>query len=314
MVRRVEDTSLVKPEERFAYWREFVCRNYVTASAVTEVRDASFSGSLTSQDLGPLLVSELRAPLHLWSRNTKHIQQDDQDAYILSFLSRGRGELNQFGRRSVQHTGDFVLYDVSAVFQYDLDADARLVKIPKSLFDQRITKPRDLVSVTFPLSAPLAPMLSAIITEATRLDLSNPAQALVGARLANSVIDVLVAMCDLFREENSAGAASASLDRTMRYARANLGDRDLGPEILARIGGVSVRSLNRMFGEMSTTPMRWIWKERLHASRNALVMNNVSSVTEAAFSFGFSDLAHFSRSYKSEFGETPRTTLSNRPS
>lgn len=309
IVRKIEDTALVRPAERFAYWREIICRHYVTASAVTDVRDASFNGSFTSQVLGPLHAGELRAPMHLWTRTNQDIRRDDQETYILSLLSRGRGEVNQLGRRSVQDTGDLVLYDTSAVLQYDLDGDAHLVKIPKSLFEQRIRKPRDLVSVTFSRSAPLAPMLSAMVVEATRLDLDDAGQALVGARLANSIVDVLVSMCDLFRDEHGGAAAAANLDRIMRHARANLGDRDLTPDIMAQAGGVSVRTLNRIFGDMSTTPMRWIWSERLRASREALRLRHVKSVTEVAFLFGFTDLAHFSRSYKQAFGETPGATL-----
>ncbi|MCB8881184.1 helix-turn-helix domain-containing protein [Acidisoma cellulosilytica] len=281
----------------------------MTASARTEVRDQSFEARLVSQDLGPLRVSELRAPLHFWSRDAADVRRDDQDVYMLSLLSRGRGELNQYGRRAVQGPGDIVLYDSSAAFQYDLDAETRLVKIPKALFDQRVGKPRDLVSVSFPCTAPLAPMLSAMITEATRLDLSDLSQNLVGARLANSIIDVLIAMCDVFREEQSDVAASARLDKVLRYARANIGDRDLTPQSLSQIGGVSVRSLNRMFGAMGTTAMRWVWAERLKASRDALRQKQVGSITEAAFLFGFADLGHFSRSYKDAFGETPTATL-----
>ena len=84
----------------------------------------------------------------------------------------------------------------------------------------------------------------------------------------------------------------------MRFARANLDDPELGPEALAAAGAMSVRTLNRLFGSLGATPMRWVWAERLKASRVALMQGEVRSVTDAAFAHGFSDLGHFSRSFR----------------
>jgi len=95
----------------------------------------------------------------------------------------------------------------------------------------------------------------------------------------------------------------------MRFARANLDDPDLGPETLAAAGPMSVRSLNRLFGALGVTPMRWVWSERLEASRAALLQGEVRSVTDAAFAHGFSELGHFSRSFKRRFGISPRDLL-----
>ena len=95
----------------------------------------------------------------------------------------------------------------------------------------------------------------------------------------------------------------------MRFARANLDDPDLGPDALAAAGSISVRSLNRLFGAFGATPMRWVWSERLEASRASLLQGEVRSVTDAAFAHGFSDLGHFSRSFKRTFGISPQTLL-----
>ncbi len=95
----------------------------------------------------------------------------------------------------------------------------------------------------------------------------------------------------------------------MAYARARLDDDTLTPERLAAAGGVSVRTLNRLFGTHGTTPMRWVWTQRLEASRAALAQGQSTSVTEAAFAHGFRELAHFSRSFKKTFGVTPHAML-----
>ena len=95
----------------------------------------------------------------------------------------------------------------------------------------------------------------------------------------------------------------------MRFARAHLDSGDLTPDRLAAAGAISVRTLNRLFGGLGTTPMRWVWSQRLEASRTSLSQGQVTSVTEAAFAHGFSELAHFSRSFKKAFGVTPHEIL-----
>ncbi|HFP9258394.1 TPA: helix-turn-helix domain-containing protein, partial [Klebsiella michiganensis] len=57
------------------------------------------------------------------------------------------------------------------------------------------------------------------------------------------------------------------------------------------------------------TPMAVIWQERLRASREALERGRVSSVSQAALDFGFSDFSHFSHAFRKAFGISPRSLL-----
>ena len=58
--------------------------------------------------------------------------------------------------------------------------------------------------------------------------------------------------------------------------------------------------------------MRWIWHRRLEASHCALVEGKVRNVTEAALTYGFCDLSHFSRTYKRTYGVSPQTLIRKR--
>jgi AraC-like DNA-binding protein len=52
-----------------------------------------------------------------------------------------------------------------------------------------------------------------------------------------------------------------------------------------------------------------IWQERLQASREAIERGRVSSVSQAALDFGFSDFSHFSHAFRKAFGISPRSLL-----
>ena len=91
-----------------------------------------------------------------------------------------------------------------------------------------------------------------------------------------------------------------------RYILANLDDTDLDLDTIAANQNVSIRTLNRLFAREGTTPIRWLWQQRLNAAYLALVERRTNRVTDAAFDFGFSDTAHFSRAFRAAFGQSPR--------
>ena len=184
-----------------------------------------------------------------------------------------------------------------------------MIKIPKRLLEFKVDNPRDCVAAKIERGNPLSSILAELISKSLSIDLFDDAGSVAAKRLSSAIVDLLVSIYDVRRESARPGDQSRPLEKVMRYARANLDSDGLTPETLAAAGAISIRTLNRLFGELRTTPMRWVWSQRLEASRMSLAQGQVTSVTEAAFAHGFRELAHFSRSFKKAFGVSPQHML-----
>jgi AraC-like DNA-binding protein len=89
-------------------------------------------------------------------------------------------------------------------------------------------------------------------------------------------------------------------------------DRELTPEILARIACVSVRTLHAAFQDkLGETPMAYVRKVRLDRARADLLRSDPQrvGVTQIATRWGFTHLSRFARQYRDQFNELPSTTL-----
>lgn len=79
---------------------------------------------------------------------------------------------------------------------------------------------------------------------------------------------------------------------------------------LLRITGASRRSLESGFRTyLNTTPAKFILCHKLKGVRELLQSDPDISIGDAAFSYGFNHLSHFTHQYQEAFGELPSETL-----
>ncbi|WP_186399971.1 AraC family transcriptional regulator [Stappia sp. P2PMeth1] len=98
------------------------------------------------------------------------------------------------------------------------------------------------------------------------------------------------------------------------YIHANLAEPITLADI-ARAAGINVRTLQKGFQRVfGLSPMQVLRNARLDTAHYQLIAHrDAPSVTEAAFSCGFSHLGRFSRDYKQRFGHSPSARRSLSP-
>lgn len=95
-----------------------------------------------------------------------------------------------------------------------------------------------------------------------------------------------------------------------RYLSEHLRERGLSVAQVAKAFRCSPRYLQLAFAETGESVADYIWSQRLEKCREELLAQpHASTLTELAFSWGFSSSAHFSRAFKQRYRHSPSELL-----
>lgn len=129
-----------------------------------------------------------------------------------------------------------------------------------------------------------------------------------GPQIERTILDMLhlaIAATGRADQIDMHALSSTALERARHEICLNLGSSLLTATNLCRKLGVSRSSLHRMF-EADGGVQAYIRNARLDAARLKLVGGSeVLRIVDIAEHLGFADAAHFSRSFRERFGETP---------
>jgi AraC-like DNA-binding protein len=228
---------------------------------------------------------------------------------MLSLPLSGTSLIVQDDRNVVHGAGTMALQDCRRPSKISFQpTDSVVVVIPREPLVARLG---DLGPLTaHPISTDGA---IAGLTAAFLFMLAERAEALdeaAGLKLSEQALD-LVALA--FSHEicpngvTLSAPRAAALTRVKAAIEARLPDPDLKPAAVAAAVGISVRYANDLLSQEGTSVERYILNRRLERCRQALEDGAQAQrlIGEIAFSWGFSDLSHFSRRFRAAYGMTP---------
>jgi len=266
---------------------------------------SSFEGRIKYATVSRLKLCQIETSRHRIAHTISRAKLSDHPFVKIHFQTYGVSYFEQDGRRIYVMPGDCLAYDVSCPHEIVSPALTRheVVIVPKDLLQERgfrLAKmsPRKL-SARSGTGRIAYDFVHATFDEASTL---SPSSA---SGVADSLIDLLLlplreadAMFDRVGPE-------AMYVRAQAFIREHLRDPDLSIDQISAELGCTKRYLHMLFSDRGMTVSDYIWNARLQHCRHELETHGGKTITDVAFSWGFSSSSHFSRVFRKYFGVVP---------
>ena len=302
------DKTCIVAEDDFEEWHDVTCRNY-SRSDFRRESDSSFSANIVLRPYGALGLTDgwSNGGAVTLTRSPTEFRHDSRDHFTLFYVTEGEIGIEQEGRQAVGKPGDFFIYDQARPIVLDFKPVYRawMLGIPRPMLEARIAGTRSFTARVIGGSSKVGRLVGSIVEQLDGFD-SDTKPGVIDL-IGDATLDLVAAALAAEAGGTMPGSGSDHplLGAAVAFLRANLNEATLDLETIAQRLNTSSRSLNRAFATEGTTPMRWLWRQRLEACNRAIAEGRVRNITEAAFSYGFSDTSHFSRAFKKAFGRSP---------
>lgn len=301
----VVDTTSVPSQDGFDYWRE-ASRELFLPMRLERRQPGSFQARARLHELGGIRVARIVSDGTAICRTRSGIAQLDPEWFSLVVMNRGTSTLAQGGRTCVYGPGDITLCDSSKPFTAEAAeaTDSLWFGLPKWLLGRKVARLEGQTALLIPSHSGGARLVSPFLHCLARgLDEGDVTAGEV--ELANSVTSLVLS---LFAPTDRTRADEGLTPRIKAFIEENLSDPELCAESLARAHYLSRRRLYRLFEAEGTGVSEWIRARRLERSRSDLA--DPAHLHEGVFTiaqrWGFTNPAHFSRSFRDVYGLTPR--------
>ncbi|TKC88709.1 helix-turn-helix domain-containing protein [Trinickia terrae] len=307
----VISTERVPPSDRLSFWQHQV-ESLLTHLECTSSAEDSFFGSIKVYASTPANLLEIDAARHAIARTTPKAAQARDEQVLICIQSAGAAIVEQDGRQGVLRPGDMTVLDTSKSFLADFPCEmAQLVlQVPRTLFRKRVGALERLTATVVPAENPLGKMTCEFVGSLARdFERFGPT---VAQRLNEQALD-MVAMAfmsslDGGQPVKTSVTRSMAAYRGRAFIEANLRNAALSPWDVAEHLGISKRYLSVIFASEGLSVERFIRERRLQKCAQDLADRALAirPIGDIAFAWGFSSLPHFSLSFKTAFGTTPR--------
>ena len=241
-------------------------------------------------------------------RNPSDLRRSPGEYVGVLVLHEGKELLSQAERETVLSAGDVVAWDSVAEARFAVLEPLRkqTLLIPRPRFQQLIPRPE--LAIARAVEGPTVELFTSYLRFLTNVELEPVAAAAAG----NAALELLGAVLGSVIVPSRSAVRDALRVKVKEYIERRLPDADLKPQRIAEANALSVRSLYGLFEEEGDTVGAYIRRRRLARAHAELTRAGPApSVTDVALRWGFADTAHFSRSFRAQYGASPSEVRSS---
>jgi AraC family transcriptional activator of tynA and feaB len=267
---------------------------------------ATIDGHIDYAAISQLRLCQIEVSRHRIEHSASWTDPSRHSVIKVLFQTCGTSLFEQDGQRLVIAPGDGLIYDVSRPHVIISPALTKhhVVIIPRALIEQRGVPLHRLRAQQVSAREGAGRMAHNLVVSAFK---EAPA-LLPGCELqvAEVLLDLL--LVPFFSEAYCKRPGREALTcRIKALIRENLSDPDLSIEQLSSALDCTKRYLHMSFADQGTTITGYIWEKRLEKCREELEFGQRSgkTLTDIAFSWGFSSSSHFTHLFKKRYGFPP---------
>ena len=303
-------TSRVARAARLRYWNDI--HSNLGAPLEIKARDRSaFDASASTAELGPLRFVRIDSAPATIEHRARHVAHTRERRFRVLLAVRGKVSVRHIGREAVLDEGDFALLDDSVPYRLDFDEPNRAlcVAVKPTTIKTYLPTPARLCGLRMPAERPLNRVAGTMLLGLWEQIEDHDLQAEQQPALARSFLQVMAAS---FTVEHTCSidrsiVAAARCTEIKQYIETHLRSPDLSPTTIAAALGFSRRYLRLLFAAENDSVTGYLRRRRLEECASELAQPHWlgRSITATASDWGFRNVTHFARAFKTVYGTTP---------
>ena len=304
----VVSTDQVAPKERIPYWKDLIWQ--LLGRLRSEARsEGEFRGRMVHCDAGDVKLCRLSASSHRVARTPDLIRQDDRGFLKVVFQLEGTTWFEQGGRKTLLSPGEWSIYDTMKAYTVSntSDIEQMVLLAPREKILAAHLNPDELLVQRYDARNGIGRIAGELLHKA--FEEIETCSAESAETIGDAVAQLLrQSLMERAGKPTSLTLREALRDRIKTYIQRNLRDPDLSLDQIAAALRCSKRNLHKAFSNDGATLSDSIWRLRLEHCRRDLVSPACAwkSITEIAYSWGFSSSTHFSKAFREAYGTSPK--------
>ncbi|MBW8828446.1 MAG: helix-turn-helix domain-containing protein [Burkholderiales bacterium] len=304
-------TASVPQRQRLEYWLEMVCSTYCHLEC-DPPEDMQIFGDIRFGQVGAVQFTELLSNCRGVRRTQERIRSSDEDDYLVLVQREGSAVMQQDGRTAILNPGDFVFHACSRPYELHFDQPRHhlnVLRLKRSQLENHVGDLDELTATTVSRQEVASQLLLSMIETLHRnADQLHPSSAPGVSDAITSIIGAGLRSLPKANLRKTSNLTAYHLARIKAHVQKHLHDPNLSVGSIASAMQLSPDHVCKLFRGEPTPLSRLIWRMRLDACRRDLAdpRQATRSMSDIAFSWGFNDAAHFSRTFRERLGMSPR--------